>query len=528
MFELNDDQIAAQKLLRRHQRHTCFVGGSRSGKTSLFIKSVLIRGSRSPASRHLILRQRGNAARASISLDTLPKVTKLLWPNMVLTEHRQDGYFTMPEGAEIWVGGLDDPKQIDKILGREYATILFNECSQMLYASVLTVLTRLAQVAPTRDGPPLRQRAYYDLNPVGKRHWTNVLFGDRRDPIKREPLRYPDDYARAYLSPRSNKKNLSVEYLQALEDLPERQRKRFYEGVYVDEVDGALWTYEGIDIGRVTLDDIPPEKRKRVVVAVDPSGAAGSNDTNADEIGIVAAALGTDDHGYVLEDRSLRDSPAVWGRVAVQMARDYGADCIVAEKNFGGDMVRSVIQAVDPQISVRLVVASRAKVVRAEPVSALYGEAPEYKKIRVHHVGRLPVLEDQMVAATTQGYLGIGSPDHMDAMVYAITELMLASSAEAWISFFKDQSEAASAEMIEKKPDRPTRSDPPTLESIEKDNSVAAAYSRIIARETSKTENCAWCDLPLGGSRATDGADSYHPDCYQVLLKHGKKAEAAE
>jgi phage terminase large subunit-like protein len=220
-----------------------------------------------------------------------------------------------------------------------------------------------------------------------------------------------------FLNPIDNAVNLSPEYLSSLENLPARQRKRFYEGVYVDELDGALWTYEVIEVTRV--EEFPKERCRRIVVAVDPSGAGSKDDANSDEIGIVVAALGDDGHGYVLADRSVRDSPAVWGRVAVETYREFRADHIIAERNFGGEMVRFVIKTVDAKAPVRIVTASRGKSVRAEPVSALY------EKRQVHHVGRFGVLEDQLCAFTTSGYRGGDSPDHADALVWALTDLMV-------------------------------------------------------------------------------------------------------
>jgi len=411
-FDLTTRQHQANALLSAPQRHTLLVGGSRSGKTTLFVRAIGVRASRAENSRHAILRFRGNAARSSIALDTLPKVFRLCFPEVPLVEHRQDGYYSLPNGAEIWVGGLDDKDRVEKILGQEYSTIFINECSQVSYASVVVALTRLAQVVPG-----LRQRAYYDLNPVGKGHWSNQIFGDKRDPVSRRPLENPDDYARMFLNPIDNAVNLSPEYLNSLENLPARQRKRFYEGVYVDELDGALWTYEVIEVTRV--EEFPKERCRRIVVAVDPSGAGSKDDASSDEIGIVVAALGDDGHGYVLADRSVRDSPAVWGRVAVETYREFRADHIIAERNFGGEMVRFVIKAVDAKAPVRIVTASRGKSVRAEPVSALY------EKRLVHHVGRFGVLEDQLCAFTTSGYRGGDSPDHADALVWALTDLMV-------------------------------------------------------------------------------------------------------
>jgi len=425
-FKLTPKQERARKLLQS-QRHTLLVGGSRSGKTTLLVREIALRALGADESRHAILRLHTNAARASIALDTLPKVFRLCFPGRALKRHRTEGYFTLENGSEIWIGGLDDQERVEKILGKEYATIFINECSQIPYSSVLVALTRLAQVV---RGLP--QAAYYDLNPTSKGHWTNILFGEKRDPISRQPLANPQDYARMFLNPSDNAANLSAEYLKSLEDLPERQRKRFFEGVYIDDLDGALFSYEAIAHNRVA--EFALSRCRRVVVAVDPSGAASRDDEGADEIGIIVAAKGDDGHAYVLADRSLRDAPAAWGRAAVQAFYDFKADRIVAEENFGGEMVRFVIRAADAQAPVQVISASRGKALRAEPVSALYEQG------LVHHVGRFAVLEDQLCAFTTAGYRGEGSPDHADALVFAITELMLKDNA-AILEFYRRQAQ---------------------------------------------------------------------------------------
>ncbi len=427
-FARTAKQEEAQKLLDGRQRHTLLVGGARSGKTTLLVHQIVERALDANGSRHAILRFRANAARPSIALDTLPKVFRFYDRPVKFKQNRAEGYFSLYNDSEIWIAGLDDQERVEKILGKEYATIFLNECSQIPYASALVALTRLAQVV---EGAP--QAAYYDLNPSSKGHWTNVLFGDLRDPITRQPVDDPENYARMFLNPLDNAGNLSANYLKSLERLPERQRKRFYEGVYIDELEGALFSYEAIARGRVA--ELARERRRRVVVAVDPSGAAGSDDDSADEIGIVVAARGDDDHAYVLADRSLRDAPAAWGRAVVQAFREHEADRVVAEENFGGEMVRFVIRAADPNLPVHLVAASRGKVLRAEPVSALYAQG------KVHHVGRFAVLEDQLCALTTAGYRGEGSPDHADALVFAITELMFEETA-AIIEYYRQQAEA--------------------------------------------------------------------------------------
>jgi len=183
----------------------------------------------------------------------------------------------------------------------------------------------------------------------------------------------------------------------------------------LDDVPGALWTRAMFDDHRRS---VVPEMR-RIVVAVDPSGSAGE-DSGANSIGIVVAGLGVDGRGYVLADRSCDLSPAGWGRRAVHAYHEFKADRLIAERNFGGAMVAHVIKTADPLVSYREVVASRGKVIRAEPIAALYEQG------RVSHIGGLPALEDQACQMTNDGFLGEGSPDRLDALVWALTDLMLA------------------------------------------------------------------------------------------------------
>ena len=319
MVSFSAGQDAARFLLDGPQRYTCLTGGTRSGKTFLIIRAILERASNAPDSRHALLRFRANAAKASIAQETLPRVMRLCFPGLKLREHRSDGIFELENGARLTIGGLDDAHRVEKILGLEYASVFLNEASQISYDSALIAFTRLAQVVPE-----LAQRAYVDLNPTSKTHWTNVLFGEKRDPLSNRRLPQPELYARAFLNPRDNAENLTPEFLQSLAALPERKRKRFYEGVYVEEVDDALWSYEIFDRYRCDEAAIAPNERRSVVVAVDPSGAAGRDDTGSDEIGIIVAARGTDGAAYILADRSCRESPAVWSRRVVTAYHEFG------------------------------------------------------------------------------------------------------------------------------------------------------------------------------------------------------------
>lgn len=191
----------------------------------------------------------------------------------------------------------------------------------------------------------------------------------------------------------------------------------------LDDVPGALWTRDMIDGTR--RKDAPD--LQRIVIAVDPSGTSGKgSDSQGDDIGIVAAGIGVDGRGYVLDDHSCNLSPDGWGRRVREVYTLHGADRIIAERNFGGAMVEAVIKAQDKSLPVKVVTASRGKVARAEPIAALYEQG------KVSHVGGFSDLEDQMCSMTSSGYVGEGSPDRADALVWALTELMLESTSSAF------------------------------------------------------------------------------------------------
>ncbi len=217
-----------------------------------------------------------------------------------------------------------------------------------------------------------------------------------------------------------NAANLSAETLRKLKEKHDGTRlgrQELYAEI-LDDVPGALWTRAGIDSARVAH----VQSTRRVVVAVDPSGG---HDADNDEQGIVVAAIGQDGHGYVLEDCSCKLSPEGWGRRAVEAYLKHKADRIVAEKNFGGEMVEHVIRtaakAMGVAVAFRCVPAARGKVVRAEPVAALYEQG------KVHHVGSFPQLEDQLCLFTPAGDFD-KSPDRADALVWALTDLMLGAA----------------------------------------------------------------------------------------------------
>lgn len=189
-------------------------------------------------------------------------------------------------------------------------------------------------------------------------------------------------------------------------------RQELY-GELLDDVEGALWHRKMIDETRVQ--EAPT--LIRIVVAIDPAVTSGED---SDLTGIIVAGLSADSHFYILDDKTVKESPDAWARIAVEAFHEWKADRVVAEVNNGGDMVQILLRTVDPSIPYRKVIATRGKRVRAEPISALYEQK------RVHHVGAFNELEDQMVTWTPDM---TKSPDRIDALVWALTELNEGSNA---------------------------------------------------------------------------------------------------
>lgn len=403
---------------RQGAKHTLIYGGSRSGKTFLICYAIATRALRADGSRHGIFRKHAVAVKQAVGGDTFPKLMKLAYPEAAYKWYEQDGVFVFSNGSEVWCAGLDDKERVDKVLGKEFATVYENEASELSYDAHTTLMTRLAQNVESTVGHPgpLPLRNFVDLNPTTQSHWTYKLFVQGVEPESKRPVQR-DNYRHFVANPADNENNLPPDYLESLKYLPEAKRKRFFLGEFSGDAADALWSRSVIERLFVLSDSELPDF-VRIVVAVDP---ATSTDPGSDETGIVVCAMDKDGLGYVLEDASGVMKPEEWGKRAVSLYNYYKADVIVAEKNQGGEMVESTIHAQSQGrwIPVKLVHASRGKVTRAEPISALYARR------RVRHVREFTELEDQMCSFTTgfdrssAGY----SPDRLDALVWGFTEL---------------------------------------------------------------------------------------------------------
>nr|WP_235000798.1 terminase family protein [Pseudooctadecabacter jejudonensis] len=224
----------------------------------------------------------------------------------------------------------------------------------------------------------------------------------------------------------ANRANLADSFLEEVQAqfAGSRQGRQELEGVMLPDIEGALWTTAGLEASRART--VP--ELDRIVVAVDPPAGAGAS---SDACGIVVAGIVAqgpvqDWRVYVLEDASVQGaSPNGWAAAAIAAMDRHGADRMVAEVNQGGAMVETIVRSINPTVSYRGVHATRGKSARAEPVAALYEQG------RVRHVGNLGALEDEMCQMTAQGFDGQGSPDRVDALVWALTDLFI-EPAKSW------------------------------------------------------------------------------------------------
>lgn len=308
---------------------------------------------------------------------------------------------TWPNGAEAMLFGTFAPEDVERFRGPQHCLIWGDE---------FAAWRKLDEAWPMLE---------YGLR-LGKHPHTILTTTPKRRPLLKQLLAFSTTV-------RTSGRTADAH------GLPEDRRRVLYDryggtsmgrqeldAEIIDDVAGALWKRAMIEMGRAQ----PGLALSRVVVAIDPSATSSES---ADEAGIVVVGI-RGDHGYVLDDVSLRGSPKAWAEVAVDAYDRHKADRIIAETNNGGEMVEHVVRSVPregkPPVAYSSVTATRGKQTRAEPISALYEQG------RVHHVGTFPLLEDQMCSWTP----GEKSPDRMDALVWGLTHLMTTDNPWAQLS----------------------------------------------------------------------------------------------
>lgn len=406
-FRKTDKQVIATRLMAQ-QTFTLLRGGSRSGKTFITLRNIVQRACR-VQSRHLIARHRFNHVKQSIIMDTWPKMLRMCYPNLQVSLNKSDWFATLPNGSEIWFGGLDDKDRVEKILGNEYSTIFLNEISQMSWETVVLVMTRLA------ENSGLTLRMWMDMNPTSVKFWAKTLFMDKIDPSTGVLSKYPEKYGTMLINPYDNQDNLSQTYFDILDGLPERARKRFLLGEFQTDIEGALWDFEMIEKAKVLKVGEPVH----TVIAVDP---AVTNNPNSDATGIIACSIDADGNGIIHDDFSIKASPRDWAVRVVNAYEQYEANAVVVEVNQGGDLVEEVLHSVNANMKIIKVRASKGKFARAEPVASLYEQG------KVAHDKAMLDLEAELTEYVPMN--STESPDRLDALVWGLSYLMIKKTKE--------------------------------------------------------------------------------------------------
>ena len=408
-------------------RYILYRGGSRSGKSYLISYILLMRGIGAPGSRHGIFRKTASSCRQTLFDLTFRQVMDASFPGLFARclVSEAEATITLPNGPDprnphlggaiFLFLGLDDGRR-DKILGNEFASVWINECTEVDYDHVSFLMTRLNQKLPTNRTDELGQSIYlkpkmfFDCNPNFKTDWEYRAFIQKLNPKDNTQLKKPWQWVEARLDPQSNQSNIDDDYLDMLNNLSTRERRRFVAGEWSDVNENALFGQDHIDRARRDMD---PADLRRIVVAVDP---AITNHKRSDLTGIIVAGVCSRGEFYVLHDGSDRLPPAGWAARVADLYDRYRADLVIAENNQGGDLVLANLRSEWGNLPVKLVRAYRGKELRAEPVAALYERGV------VHHpTTALDALEEQMGMFGAPAFRG--SPDRVDALVYAITEL---------------------------------------------------------------------------------------------------------
>ena len=403
-------------------------GPSRSGKTAIGVKLTIDRGLAFPGTKHAIFRLTLRSCHSHIMKGTFPEIMNMIYPGYLerpdVRFAPSDNVFEFHNGSKLFFEGLD-PTRIDKVLGAQYATAYINECNEVDdYEIVQQLASRMADTAQMigSDGKPVlkpdgtpvmcRPLMLFDCNPDVKTDWEYKTFVEKVHPSNDKPFKEESKrkWRHVYLPAHENAHNLASGYLEALNERYEsspNMASRFLEGRWRDDNPNAMFRKDMFNYRPV-----PENGFSRIVVGVDPAGSSGNG---SDYTGIIVVGLGWDGNAYVLADESIQGTPEQWSKKVSEAYDFWEADVVVAEKNYGGEMVEHTLRTRRRNMSIKVVTASRSKLVRAEPVQQLY------IKGQVFHTDTFKELEAQMCSYKEGAKK---SPDRMDALVWALTELM--------------------------------------------------------------------------------------------------------
>jgi PBSX family phage terminase large subunit len=334
IFKPTTIQRKAITLIKGCAKHILLFGGSRSGKTTVLVMVIIFRALMFPGSRHLICRLRAKDARSSVLRETLlPWLANTVGSNGY-TYLAHESMITLYNGSEIWIGGLGDREQADKILGHEYNTIYFNEISQLSYAAVTTAYSRLAMKTQG-----CRNLFLYDCNPGSPLHWAYKIFIKKQTFLTGEALVKPELYTSMILNPEDNREHLPDDYISdVLDALPEKQRARFRDGSWV-KAEGVI--YDLFDDSMILKQADMPKDYDRIAAGQD----FGMNITNV-KIGWVGDVI------YVVADYGAYNMTTKTFNTELEARNWFSEDFPVYCDPAGGERIQEITNGIKANNSI--------------------------------------------------------------------------------------------------------------------------------------------------------------------------------
>jgi PBSX family phage terminase large subunit len=423
-------------------------GGIGSGKTTVLMAIMIRRALEAPGSQHAICHAFRNVCDRNLLHQSLQDTLRIImpgyWENEIVKNKRinkVDSILTLPGGSIVYFLGLDDP---DKLRGLNLSTAWINEANRGVdYEAFTTVKGRLRGTAYKLDGTLLDHKMMIDLNPTVKSSWEYETFVNGVIPGDGGPMPHRERWKWERINAKDNEVNLPPGTLERIfSGMTAAQRARDEHGEWGEDNPNAL--FDANTIGRRYAE---PEDMAAIVVSLDP---AGTSTNKSDSTGVMVAGKGHDGQYYVFEDATLKAKPDVWINHAETLRRKYDANWIISEKDYARDILVELIDRTIPGAPVKYVESrGRGKRLRAEPIAALYTQklvnhvpamirtqdgrlVPDPKRANQFHD-----LERQMVEFDSPGFKG--SPDRLDALVYALQHLSEIGTAPASVNFTPSQ-----------------------------------------------------------------------------------------
>jgi len=432
-FKPTSSQLSALELLKIKDADRFLArGGRRSGKSVAWSLAVAGRAMLFPRSKHGVFRNTLNTCRSLLFQGTFIEVVELAWPGYLnrddVTINKQDSTIRFHNGSIIYFRGLDENNLLRQ-RGAEYATIWLNECNEVRgYQSITVLESSLNHSTPMlndkgepvlRNGKALmiKPKLLFDCNPQLNSDWDAQAFKYLVNPETGRPHKRPERWREIKMDPEGNLENQAAGYLDNLKDSLDGMpgaMSTFILGEWRDDNPDAMFHPSKITRKAIDRADI-----LKIVIGLDPTT---TNNANSDEAGIIVVGVLRDGTAVVLADYSLKGTPETWAQQAVKAYHDWEADYIVYEQNQGGLMVESTINQVRRNIPLTPVHASKGKISRAGPVAIAYSKGRVVHDINATE--DLKTLEQQMFDFEHVVDRRGSSPDRVDALVYALTQVL--------------------------------------------------------------------------------------------------------